>query len=123
MSTMAVVLLGLISLGSLVQTIFLLGTLRSGLLVLRRARQIQRTWDDRLRPALAEVERVQRSVAELSELMSRQAERLEEFSVATAEKVESARRVVAPLSRVLTVVAAFRAARKGFSLFRRFRRA
>jgi hypothetical protein len=117
-----VVLLGLIALGSLVQTIFLIGMARQGLLVAKRLKEIQQSYEQQLEPALAQVARIQHDVAVLSELFGRQQERLQEFMQRTSEKVEAARETIGPLTKVLAVAAMVRGAGKGLRLLRKVRR-
>jgi hypothetical protein len=122
MSTWAVVLLGLIALGSLVQTIFLLGMVRSGLLVARRVREVQRSYQEQLVPLLQQVDRVQRDVEELSLVIGRQQELVREFAASTADKVESTRGAMAPLGKLLAVLAVAKGLRRGYGMFRKLRR-
>jgi hypothetical protein len=121
-STWAVVLLGLIALGSIVQSIFVLGMLRSGYVIARRLREIQRTYDEQLQPALATVVRIQQDVAELSELLARQQERMGEFMQRASEKVDTTRGSMGPLAKVLAVAAVVKGAGKGLRLVRKLRR-
>jgi hypothetical protein len=121
-NTLNVVFLGVIALGSLVQAVFLLLLLRSGLMLMRRVQQLQREYDEQLRPAMAELDRVQRDVDELSDVMGRQSERVREFMARTGEKVESTREVMGPLTRLLALFAVLKTVRKGYGLYRTFRR-
>jgi hypothetical protein len=121
-STWAVVLLGLIALGSLVQSIVLIGMVRSGLVMARRLREIQRTYEEQLLPAVAEITRIQQDVAELSEVVGRQQERLQEFLQRASEKAEGTRETMGPLAKVLAVAAVVKGAGKGLRIVRKLRR-
>ena len=122
MSTWAVVLLGLIALGSVVQSIFVLGMLRSGYVVARRLRESQRTSEEQLEPALAQVNRIEQDVAELGELVNRQQERLQEFMQRASVKAEAARVTMGPLAKVMAVAAVVKGAGKGLRMVRKLRR-
>jgi TolA-binding protein len=122
MSMWAVVLLGLIALGSLVQTIFLLGMVRSALLVARRVREVQEGYQAQVAPALEQLARVQQDVEELSLVIGRQQERMREFADGAAIRVEATRSAMAPLSRVLAVLAVAKALRRGYGFYRGLKR-
>jgi alkylhydroperoxidase family enzyme len=118
----AVVLLGLIALGSLVQTIFLLGMVRSALLVSRRVREVQEGYQAQLAPALEQLARVQEDVEELSLVIGRQQERVREFAAGASDRLEATRSAISPVSRVLAALAVVKALRRGYGFYRGLKR-
>lgn len=123
-STLGVAFLGVIALASLVQSAFLVWLAVGALRLARRVGEIERQLDRELRPVLADVSRIGRSVAELSELVTLQGRRLDAFLASSLEKLDdttSQLRQIAllPLAPLSGLTALARAFQTGFQVYRR----
>jgi len=124
MDTWGVVFLGIIAASAVVQAGFVIGLAVLGGRLARRLDVLQEKLDKELGPALQNLERVSRNAAEISDLATLQARRIDLLLVDTIEKVEDAtstvqRLVARPLRPVSHGLAIFRAVRKGFEVFSR----
>ena len=123
MDDLALVLLGLIALGSFVQGAFLVYVGVSGLRLARRVGAIQRSVEEEIRPAADNIARVASDLAEVSELATAQARRVEEMVAETVLRAEEIRVRVAeaatrPLDSVRGLGAALTALRRGVHVYR-----
>jgi hypothetical protein len=122
LSTWSVVLLGLIALGSLVQTAFLIGLALQGMKLAKRVSEVQQSYSAEIQPLLDDLKRAQHNLADVSERLSAQAERVEDLVSATTERFNETRDVVMPVaSRVMAVAAAMRGLQRGFRAYRSYR--
>ena len=122
METWGVVFLGIIALMALVQGAFLIGIAVFVLRVARALDALEARIDRQFTPALSNLERVTRNVAEVSDLATIQARRLDLVLADTIDKVEEtvtlAQRLVArPLRPVANIVAVIRAVQRGLEVF------
>lgn len=111
MSAWGVFFLGVIALASVVQAAFLVGLVVYGRRLARQVDALQSRLDREVSPALESVSRVSRAVAEIADLATLQARRLDLVLADTIEKIEETtsviqRLVVRPL-RPIGVLAAF----------------
>jgi hypothetical protein len=124
METWGVVFLGIIAFAALVQASFLIGLAVTGRRLVQRLDALQARLDQELVPALQNLERVSRNVAEVSDLVTLQARRIDLMLVDTIEKVEDTtallqRLVLRPLRPLSYGFALFRAVRRGIDVYRR----
>jgi hypothetical protein len=126
METWAVVFLGIIAASAAVQAGFIVGLVAVGRRVGKRLDALEEKLDKELGPAIQNLDRVTRNVAEISDLATLQARRIDLLLVDTIEKVEDAtttvqRLVARPLRPVGHAMALLRAVRKGIEVFTRLR--
>jgi len=124
METWAVVFLGIIAASALVQAGFVIGLVAIGRRLGQRLDGLQDKLDKELGPALENLERVSRNAAEVSDLVTLQARRVDLLLVDTIDKIEDAtstvqRLVARPLRPVARVMALGRAVRRGIEVFTR----
>lgn len=127
METWGVVFLGIIALAALVQASFLIGLAATGRRLAKRLDALQARLDQELVPALQNLERVTRNVAEISDLATLQARRIDLMLVDTIEKVEDTttllqRLFLRPFRPVSYGLAFLRAVRHGIGVYRRLSR-
>jgi hypothetical protein len=127
METWGVVFLGIIALAALVQASFLIGLAATGRRLAQRLDTLQARLDQELVPALENLGRVTRNVAEISDLATLQARRVDLMLVDTIEKVEDTtallqRLVLRPLRPLSYGLAFFRAVRRGIDVYLRLSR-
>jgi len=125
METWAVVFLGIIAASALVQAGFIIGLAVTGRRLGHRLDGLQDKLDKELVPALQNLDRVTRNAAEISDLATLQARRLDLLLVDTIDKVEDAtstvqRLVARPLRPLARALALARAVRRGIEVFTRF---
>lgn len=123
MDDLALVLLGLIALGSFVQGAFLVYVGVSGLRLARRVGALRRTVEEEIRPAADHIARVASDLAEVSDLATAQARRVEEMVAETVMRAEEIRARVAdaasrPLDSVRDLGAVVKALRRGVQVYR-----
>lgn len=123
-STLGVAFLGVIALASLVQSAILVWLAVSALRLARRVGEIERQLDRELRPVLADVSRIGRSVAELSELATLQGRRVDAFLASSLEKLDDTtsqlrQLALLPLAPLGGLAALARAFQTGFRVYRR----
>jgi hypothetical protein len=124
MSDLAVVFLGVIALSSLVQAAFMIGLAIQGRKLGRRLDEIEKRFEDEIRPTLKNLSRLSNSFAEVGEVLSVQAQRVDRFMGDTVEKLEEATtllrevvlRPIGPLSDITAILKGFR---KGLEIYRR----
>jgi|SRR6185295_11068065 hypothetical protein len=126
MSSLGLVLLGVIAFASLLQAVALVLVARDGARMFRRLDAFAERLGRELRPAAAELERAGENFAEVSDLAAVQARRLDAAVSAAIERIERAsdalRDVILPSAgRLVAAAAAFRGLRKGLRLLRRRR--
>ena len=113
MSSLGLVLLGVIALASVLQAVGLVIVARQGARMFRRLDAFAERMGRGLRPAVADLERASENFAEVSDLAAVQARRLD---------TDVLRDVILPAAgRLVTAAAAFRGLRKGLQILRRRR--
>jgi hypothetical protein len=126
MGSWAVVFLGVIALGSIVQAGFLIGLAVSGRRLARRLDEFQDRLDRDFRPTLEHLARVSRNMAEVSDIAVLQVRRVDGLLEDTIDKIEDTttvvRRVIlGPLGPIANIVAMLRGVRRGLEVFRELR--
>jgi hypothetical protein len=124
MESWGVAFLGVIALGSLVQTAFLIGILVMGRRLGRRVDEMQGRFEREMRPSLDSLSRVTRNLAEVSDLATLQARRIDEALADTLDKVQEAtsnvhRFFVRPLGPLADVAAVIKGLRRGLDVYHR----
>jgi hypothetical protein len=124
MDSWAVVFLGVIALSSLVQAIFLIGLAVGGRRLARRLDEMQRAIDREIRPSLDNLSRITRNLAEIADLATLQARRVDDVLADTVDKIEEAtdmiRRVILrPLGPLVDVAAFLKGLRRGVQVYRK----
>jgi hypothetical protein len=122
METWGVVFLGVIALALAVQAGFMVALALAGLRLTRRLDALQAQLDGQIAPALKGVERISRNAAEISDLATVQARRIDVVLADTIEKVEDTvdvvqRLVVRPLRPVTNLLAILRGLQRGIDVF------
>jgi hypothetical protein len=128
METWGVVFLGAIAVATVVQAAFLTALAVAGLRLARRLDALQAQIDQQIAPALKGVERISRNAAEISDLATVQARRVDLLLADTIDKVEDTvavvqRLVVRPLGPVANLLAVLRGVQAGIDVFLRLERA
>jgi hypothetical protein len=126
MDSLSLVLLGVIALASLLQAVALVVIAREGLRMFRRLDAFAERLGRDLRPAVADLERASENFADVSDLATVQARRLDALVEEAVERIERAsevlRRVILPSAgRLLAAAAVFRGIRRGLLILRRRR--
>jgi hypothetical protein len=126
MDSLSLLLLGVIALASFLQAVSLVVIARAGVRVFRRLDAFAERIGRDLRPAVADLERATGNFAEVSDLATSQARRVDVLVGEAVERIEQAtevlQRVVLPTAgRLLTAAAAFRAVRTALRFLRRGR--
>jgi hypothetical protein len=126
MDSLGVVFLGVIALSSIVQAAFLIGLARGGMRMARRLDELQEHVDQEIRPALQSITRISRNVAEISDIATLQARRLDEVVSDTLEKVQETTNLVRtavlrPLGPLMDVAALLKGLRRGLDVYRQIR--
>jgi hypothetical protein len=126
MDSLSLVLLGVIALASFLQAVSLVVIARAGVRVFRRLDAFAERIGRDLRPAVADLERATGNFAEVSDLATSQARRVDVLVGEAVERIEQAievlQRVVLPTAgRLLTAAAAFRGVRTALRFLRRGR--
>ena len=122
MENWGVVFLGLIALAGVVQAGFLVAMALAIIRLTQRIDALQDKLDRQITPAIEGLERVSRNVAEISDLATVQARRIDLLLADTIEKVEDtmtvAQRLVArPLRPVSHFIAVLRGIQRGVDVF------
>jgi hypothetical protein len=115
-----------IALSSLVQAAFLVGLARGGRRMARRLDELQERIDGEIRPALQSITRISRNLAEISDIATLQARRLDEVVTDTLEKVQETTNLVRhavlrPLGPLMDVAALLKGLRRGLDVYRQIR--
>lgn len=126
MDSWAVLFLGVIALSSLVQAVFLIGLAVGGRRLARRLDEIQKGIDREIRPTLDNLSRITRNLAEIADLATLQARRVDDVLADTVDKIEEAtdmiRRVILrPLGPLVDVAAFLKGLRRGVQVYRKLR--
>src|SRR5688500_9427472 len=90
MMTLAVIFLGVIALSSVVQAAFMIGLAREGRRLAERLDEIERRFESELRPTLQNLSRLSASFAEVGDILTNQARRIDGFMGDTITKLEEA---------------------------------
>jgi hypothetical protein len=125
MESWGVLFLGVIALASVVQAGFLVGLVVYGRRLARRVEALQLRLDREISPALDNFNRVSRAAAEIADLATLQARRLDLVLADTIEKVEEAtttiqRLVVRPLKPIGFIVAFLKGVQRGMEAYFRY---
>ncbi|HWW94084.1 MAG TPA: hypothetical protein VN375_12015 [Vicinamibacteria bacterium] len=126
MDSWAVLFLGVIALSSLVQAVFLIGLAVGGRRLARRLDEMQKGIDREIRPTLDNLSRITRNLAEIADLATLQARRVDDVLADTVDKIEEAtdmiRRVILrPLGPLVDVAAFLKGLRRGVQVYRKLR--
>jgi hypothetical protein len=126
METWVVVFLGVIALSSVVQAGFLIGLMIGGRRVARRVDALSDRIDREIHPALDNLGRITRNVAEVTDLVTLQARRIDDVLADTIEKIEDTtdtirRVIVRPLRPLVDIAAFFKGIRRGLSVYTQLR--
>jgi len=126
MSTAAIVLLGVIALGSLAQAVFLIVLGRELMGMGRRLSAFQDRMGRDLHPLLEDLTRATRNLSAASELTELQARRIDALITAAVARLVELEHVIEdvvlpPASRVAGWIAALRGLRSLVDFYRRFR--
>jgi len=124
MTTLVVVFLGIIALSSVVQAVFLIGLAVEGKKLGRRLEEMERRFEAEIRPALQNLSKLSRNMADVSELMSGQARRIDVFMADTMDRLDEAagalRQVMLkPVGTIMDITALLKGFRKGLEIYRR----
>lgn len=122
MESWGVFFLGVIAVASVVQAGFVVGLLLFGRRLGRRVEALQGRLDRELSPALDNFNRVSRAAAEIADLATLQARRLDLVLADTIEKVEDTtatiqQLVVRPLKPLGNLVALLKGVRRGIDVY------
>jgi len=124
MESWGVAFLGVIALGSLVQTAFLVGLAVAGRRLARKVDDMQGRFERELRPSIDHLSRVTRNLAEVSDMATLQARRIDEALADTVDTVQDAttqvrRFFVRPLGPLGDVAALIKGLRRGLDVYHR----
>jgi hypothetical protein len=127
METWGVVFLGVIALASVVQGAFLVALMLAGRRLSRRIDALQGRIDRDVTPALENFSRVGRAAAEIADLATLQARRLDLLLADTVEKIEETtalvqRFVVRPLRPLGGILAFLKGVQRGMEVYLQFDR-
>ena len=122
MESWGVLFLGVIALASVVQAGFLIGLVVFGRRLANRVDAMQVRLDREITPALENFNRVSRAAAEIADLATLQARRLDLVLADTIEKIEETtstiqRLVVRPLKPIGGIVAFLKGLQRGMEVF------
>ena len=126
METWVVVFLGVIALSSIVQAGFLIALMVGGRRFARRLDALSDRIDREIHPALDNLGRITRNMAEVTDLVTLQARRIDDVLADTIEKIESTtdtirRVIVKPLGPLVGIAAFFKGIRRGLSVYSQLR--
>ena len=126
METWGVVFLGVIALASLVQAGFLIGLTMGGKRLARRLDALNDRIDREIRPALDNLGRITRNVAEVTDLVTLQARRVDDLLADTIEKIEDTtgtirRLILRPLGPLVDIAAFLKGIRRGLDVYSKLR--
>lgn len=117
-----VVFLGVIALASVIQAGFLIGLMWFGRDLARRLDTLQQRLDREVTPALENLTRVSRAAAEVSDLATLQARRIDLLLADTIDKIEETtgaiqQFVVRPLKPIGAILALLRGLQRGLEVY------
>jgi hypothetical protein len=126
MDSWGVAFLGVIALGSVVQTGFLIGMAVAARRLARRLDELQDRFERDIRPSIDNIARITRNLAEVSELAVVQGRRIDELMEDTVEKIEETtatlrRFVLRPLSPLLEVFAFLKGVQRALKVYGQLR--
>ncbi len=126
MDSLGLAFLGAIALSSLVQAAFIIFLALAGRRLARRLDEVQRKIDREIQPALESFSRLTRNLAEISDLATLQARRIDDLLADTVEKIEEAtsliqRVLIRPLSPLVDIVALLKGLRRGLDVYHKLR--
>lgn len=126
MESWAVVFLGVIAVASLTQTVFLVALAVAGRRLARRVDEIHERFEREVRPSLESISRATRNLAEVTDLVTLQARRIDGVLADTLDKVEDAtshlrRFLLRPLGPLADVAAVIKGLRRGLDVYHRLR--
>lgn len=126
MDTWGVVFLGIIAVGSLLQSVFFVGLILEGKKLSKRVADLQDRLEREIKPSLDHVSRVTRNLAEVSDLAVLQARRVDLLLADTIEKVEETttliRKVVLrPIGPLVDIAAFLKGIRRGLEVYQQLR--
>lgn len=126
METTGVWFLGVIAAASLVQAGFLVALALGGLKLIRRVDELQARLDREIKPAFEHMARLTRNLAEVSDLATLQARRVDYFLADTLDKLEDVTSnvrnfVVRPLGPLADIMAFVKGLRRGVDVYRELR--
>jgi hypothetical protein len=124
--TWIVVFLGVIALSSVVQAVFLIGLALGGWRLAQRLDALNDRIDREIRPALDNLGRITRNLAEVTDLVTIQARRIDDVLADTIEKIEHTtdtirRVIVKPLGPLMDIAAFFKGVRRGLAVYTQLR--
>jgi hypothetical protein len=122
MESWGVVFLGVIALGSLVQAGFLIGLALAGWRLAHRVDELSTRLDREIKPALENLTRVSRAAAEIADLATLQARRVDLLLADTVDKIEETtgviqQLVVRPLKPLGGILAFLRGLQRGMEVY------
>jgi len=122
MESWGVVFLGVIALASVVQAAFVIGLVVFGRSLSRRMDVLQTRLDREVTPALENMTRVSRAAAEISDLLTLQARRVDVLLADTIEKIEETtgviqQYVVRPLKPIGGILALLKGVQRGMEVY------
>jgi hypothetical protein len=122
MESWGIFFLGVIALASLVQAGFLIGLVVFGRRLARRMDQLQLRLDRDVTPALENFTRVSRAAAEISDIATLQARRVDLLLADTIEKIEEAtgaiqQLVIGPLRPIGGILAFLKGLQRGMEVY------
>jgi hypothetical protein len=122
MESWGVFFLGLIAFSSLVQAGFLIGLALAGRRLARRVDELSLRLDREIKPALENVTRVTRAAAEIADLATLQARRMDLLLADTVDKIEETtgliqQFVVRPLKPIGGILALLRGLQRGLEVY------
>ena len=123
METTGVWFLGVIAVTGLIQAFFLVALALGGLKLMRRVDELQSRLDREIKPAFEQLTRLTRNLAEVSDLATLQARRIDYFLADTLDKLEDVTAnvrsfVVRPLGPLADVMAFVKGLRRGVDVYR-----
>jgi hypothetical protein len=126
MESWAVVFMGVVAVGSLVQTLFVVALALAVQRLARRVDDIHDRFERELRPSLEGISRISRNLAEMSDLATLQARRIDGVLADTIDKIEDAtghlrRFLLRPLGPLAEVAAVIKSVRRGLDVYHRLR--
>ena len=126
METWGVVFLGVIALSSLVQAGFVIGLTVGGRRLARRLDALNERIDREIRPALDDLGRITRNMAEVTDRVTLRVRRLDDLLADTIDKIEDAtetvrRLIVRPLGPLAGIAAFVKGLRRGLQVYTQLR--
>jgi len=123
MESWGVFFLGLIAFASLVQAGFLIGLVLAGRRLAQRVDELSARLDHEIKPALENFTRVSRAAAEIADLATLQARRIDLLLADTVDKIEETtgviqQLVVRPLKPLGGILAFLRGLQRGMEVYR-----